>query len=344
MDRRTFLAGTGAVLLAGPLAGETQQAKKVYRIGYLNAGSATTAPNRSENFLQGLRDLGYVEGRVFVMEYRYAEGHQDRLPGLAADLVRERVDVIVTGGTPATTAAKQATQTIPIVFAALGFAVERGMVGSLARPGGNITGLTFQIRPGKLVELLKEVVPTMTRVVYLYDPSAGIDPRTAERVQSQMQLVNVQSQTIAVRDSDGITEAFAKFGRGTNGLVVEQNTHLQMAAAQICGTASQRRLPAAGVGRSFADAGCLISYGENQAAMYRRAAAYVDKILRGAKPADLPVEQPTKFELAINLKTAKALGLTIPPSLLGLGPSWKTHRPVTRTDPCEQGGDPWNAL
>jgi len=131
-----------------------------------------------------------------------------------------------------------------------------------------------------------------------------------------MQLVNVQSQTIAVRDSDGITEAFAKFGRGTNGLVVEQNTHLQTAAAQICGIALQRKLPAAGIGRLFADAGCLITYGENQAAMFRRAAVYVDKILRGAKPADLPVEQPEKFDLVINLKTAKALGLTISPSLL----------------------------
>jgi putative ABC transport system substrate-binding protein len=249
------------------------------------------------------------------MEYRWAEGHNDRLPELAADLVRVRVDVIVTGGTPPTMAAKQATQTIPIVFAALGAAVEKGIVGSLARPGGNVTGLTFQIELGKALGLLKEAVPSVARVVYLYDPDSS-RPGAVERLRSYAQRLNVESQVVAVRDPTRVAQAFAEFGRGTNGLMVDSATYLQMTADQICRLALQRRLPATGHGRLFADAGCLMSYGEDLLAMYRRAAGYVDKILKGAKPSDLPVEQADKFELVINLKTAKALGLTIPQSVL----------------------------
>jgi putative ABC transport system substrate-binding protein len=317
IDRRTFLAGTGAVLLAAPLAAEAQQAGKVYRIGYLSAGSASAArpPTSRETFLQGLRDLGYVEGRDFVMEYRYAEGQPDRLPRLAADLVRAPVDVIVTLGTPATLAAMQATGTIPIVSPVAGSLVENGIVKSLARPGGNVTGLTTQIGTLKLYQLLKEAVPKVTRVVFLYDPASSVGG--GERLTSQAQAANVELQLVALRDPNDIAQAFAEFRRGTHGLVLDRATPLQLKQDQICQLALQRRLPTAVLGRSFVHAGCLLYYGEDTNDMLRRAALFVDKILKGAKPADLPVELATKFDLIINLKTAKALGLVIPPLLLG---------------------------
>jgi putative ABC transport system substrate-binding protein len=302
--------------LAAPLAAGAQQARKVYKIGYLEAGSSRT---RGKSFLQGLHDLGYVEGRDFVMEYRWAEGHAGRLPELAADLVRARVDVIVTGGTPATMAAKQATQTIPIVFRVAGQVVEKGIVQTLARPGGNATGLTFQAGHPKVLQLLKEAVPTVTRAVFLHDPTTlpgDTLGTTLKSMHSGAQALDVVLQPVAVSHSHGIAQAFAEFGRGTNGVVVETASVLLMSADKIGRLALQRRLPVGGHGRTFADAGCLMSYGENLDDMARRAAAFVDKILKGTKPADLPVEQPTKFELVINLKAAKALGLTVPDSLL----------------------------
>ena len=313
------LIGLAVVLAVGltlaPLAGEAQRADKAYKIGYLSASTAQRSPTL-KNFLQGLHDLGHVEGRDFVMEYRWAEGQQDRLPELAVDLVRARVDVIVTVGTPATYAAMQATKTIPIVFGSAGAVVEKGIVASLARPGGNVTGLTFQLGALKLYQLLKEAAPAIVRGVYLYDPESG--PRgVPERLRSQAQVVNVEWQSVALRDDpNGVAQAFAEIGRGPNGLVLDQATRLQLKADQICRLALQRRLPAVGLTRTFADAGCLMSYAENVSEMYRRAAGLVDKILKGAKPGDLPVEQPTKFQLVINLKTAKALGLTIPQSVL----------------------------
>ena len=315
MDRRAFLVGTGAAVLAAPLAAEGQQANKVYRIGYLSAGSAAFTPTSSEKFLQGLRDLGYVDGRDFVMEYRFAEGQPDRLPGLAADLVRAPVDVIVTIGTPATLAAMQATGTIPIVSPVAGFLVERGFVKSLAQPGGNVTGLTTQIGVLKLYQLLKEAAPKVTRGVYLYDPASQWSD-TVERLTSQAKAANLELQPVALRDPNNIELAFAEFRSGTNGLVLDRATPLQLRQDQLCKLALQRRLPTAVFGRTFADAGCLLFYGEDTDDMLRRAALFVDKIVKGAKPADLPVELATKFDLIINLKAAKALGLTIPPSLL----------------------------
>jgi putative ABC transport system substrate-binding protein len=318
IDRRTFLAGTGAVLLAAPLAVEAQRARKVYKIGFLFAGLSGTRPGPFlDSFLHGLHDLGYVEGRDFVMEQRAAEGHEDRLPALAADLVRAQVDVILTAGTPATYAAMQATKTVPIVFGAAGSVVRKGIVASLTRPGGNVTGLTFQLGALKLYQVLREAAPSIGRAVYLYDLGSS-SPGVAEWLRSEAQAVNVEWQSVALRDDpNGVTQAFAEFGHGPNGLVVDQGTPLQLKADQICKLTLQRRLPAIALTRTFADAGCLMSYAENVIDMYRRAAGLVDKILKVAKPADIPVEHPTKFELVINLKTARALGLTIPPSLLG---------------------------
>jgi putative ABC transport system substrate-binding protein len=238
------------------------------------------------------------------MEYRWSEGHPERFPALAADLVRTKVDVIVTGGTAATVAAKQATQTIPIVFDSIGSAVRKGVVASLARPGGNLTGATSEIGPTKLIQMLTEAVPTVDRVVYLNDPSA---------LPSQ---VDKKVQVVPMRDVNGVAEAFAKFGRGTNGLVIDYSPPMQQTANHICGLALQRKLPTAGFTPAFAHAGCLMSYGQDLSDISRRAAGVVAKILKGTKPADIPVEELTKFILTINLKTAKALGLTIPPSLL----------------------------
>jgi putative ABC transport system substrate-binding protein len=307
----------GAILFAAPLIVEAQQAKKVYRIGYLSAGSPASHKRYLEKFLQGLVDLGYVERRDFVMEYRWAEGDPERLPDLAADLVRAQMDVIVTAGTPATYAAMQTTKTIPIVFGSAGSVVEKGIVASLARPGGNVTGLTFQLGSLKLYQLLKEAAPRVARGVYLYDPGSNTRD-VAERLGSLAQPEKVDWQSVALRDDpNGVAQAFAEFGRGRNGLVLDPATPLLLKAHQICGLALQRRIPAVGRDRRFADAGCLMSYAEDLGEMYRRAARLADRILKGAKPAELPVEMPTAFELVINLKTAKALGLTIPPSLLG---------------------------
>jgi putative ABC transport system substrate-binding protein len=319
MERRTFMATIASGLLAAPLAAEAQQAGKVYKIGILAAGSSQAPRPHIKGFLQGLHALGYVEGRSFVMEYRWAEGHADRLPELAADLVRARVDVIVTAGTPATIAAQQATQTLPIVFAVAGAVVEKGIVRSLARSGGNVTCLQLQVAPSKGIQLLKDAVPTVTQVVLLYDSTTMPGERLGSFLKSLHPLkqgLNLTVQPVAVSDPTGVPQAFAEFRRGTNGLMIHTASVLNLTADQICSLALQRRLPATGYGRLFANAGCLMSYGEDEPAMWRRAAVYVDKILKGAKPSDLPVELATKFELIINVKTAKALGLTIPQAVL----------------------------
>jgi putative tryptophan/tyrosine transport system substrate-binding protein len=302
-------------LVLAPFVAQAQRSDKAHKIGYLSAYPPQRSPTL-KSFLQGLDDHGYVEGRDFVMEYRWAEGHQDRLPGLATDLVRAQVDVIFTGGTPATQAAMQATKTIPIVFGSAGAVVSKGIVASLARPGGNVTGLTFQLGPLKLYQLLKEAAPAIARGVDLYDPESS-PPGWPEQMRSQAQAANLEWQSVALKDDpNGVAQAFADVGREGNGLVLDQASRLTLRAAQICGHALQRRLPTVGFSRAFPDAGCLMSYSENIGDMHRRAAGLVVKILKGAKPADLPVEQPTKFELVINLKTAKALGLTIPQTLL----------------------------
>ena len=318
MNRRAFLGTLAGGLLAAPLTVEAQPAGKVYRIGFLgDVGDSATGPTTSVQraFRAGLNELGYLEGRDFVMEYRWAEGHNERLPALAADLVRAKVNVLVTAGTPGTTAAKQATQTIPIVFTAAGDVVERGTVASLARPGGNLTGLAFHVDVAKHLQLLKEAVPSLVRVVYLRDAaisSAG----SGDRLDSQAQALNLKIQKVTMRAPGDVALAFAQFAPETQGLLISGAGLFLGTRQQACGLALQRRLPTATYGRAFAESGCLMSLGEDLAAMYRRAASFVDRILKGAKPADLPIEQPTKFELVINLKTAKALRLTIPQSLL----------------------------
>jgi putative ABC transport system substrate-binding protein len=318
-----FLAGTGAVLLAAPLAAEAQQAAKIARIGWLTTNLAA-APHVGGTLLQGLRDLGYVEGRNLVIELRDAEGKYDRRPALAAELVALKVDVIVVGGTPDALAAKQATKTIPIVFATAGDPVGSGLVTSLARPGGNVTGLSV-LAPelvGKCLELLTQAVPGVSRVAALWQPGAQSE-RTEQDVLKEADVaaraLGVRLQLVESRGPEDFDRAFSDMTRARAGAltVLPTGNMFFSERRRLVDLAAKNRLPAVYPWRNFVDVGGLIAYGPNLADLYRRAAIYVDKILKGAKPGDLPVEQPTKFELVINLKTAKALGLTIPPSLLG---------------------------
>jgi putative ABC transport system substrate-binding protein len=307
--------------LVTPLAGEAQQATKVHRIGYLIAGSSPAGPDpRLHDFRQGLRDLGYVEGQNLIIEPRYAEGSDARLRDLAAELVRLQVEVIVAGGSAATRAAQQATRTIPIVMASSGNPVGLGFVASLARPGGNITGLSNFVAelPGKQLELLKEAVPQSTRIAVLTNPAAPSHGPEMETLAVAAKVLGVQVHVVPLRNRDELAGAFAAMTReGADALVVlGEPVLLDRIIGAIVDLAAQHRLPAIYRWRIHVEAGGLMSYGPNQPAMRWRYAYYVDRILKGAKPADLPVEQPMTFELVINLKTAETLGLTIPPTLL----------------------------
>jgi putative ABC transport system substrate-binding protein len=315
MDRRTFLGTLAGGLLAAPLAAEGQQAGKVARIGRLELSSAGT----DEAFRQGLRELGYVEGQNVVLEYRFAEGKAERLPDLAAELVSLKVDIIVAGGTPAPLAAKHATSTIPIVMAAAGDPVRTGLVASLAKPGGNVTGLsTFTPElAAKRLQLLKEVVPGVSRVAALWNATNPFTVFNMRETEVAARTLGVQVQSLEVRGSDDFENAFAAAIRGRAGaLIVVDDPLTCRHREQLADFAARNGLPTMYGFRQCAGAGGLISFGASLADLYRRAATFVDKILRGAKRADLPVEQPAKFELVINLKTAKALRLTIPQSLL----------------------------
>ena len=322
MERRTFMATLAGGLLAAPLAAEAQQAAKVPRIGYL-ANNPAGSLHLTEAFLQGLRDLGYVEGRNLVIEYRAAEGKWDRFPALAAELVALKVDVIVAANSLAVLPAKQATRTIPIVFTAVPDAVGSGFVTSLARPGSNVTGLSG-LSPelgGKCLELLKQAVPGVSRVAVLWHPGAY-----GERTEKDMlkaaevagRALGMRLHFVEARGPADFDRAFSDMTRARAGaLTVLTSGMFFNERRRLVDLAAKNRLPAVYLWREGVDAGGLMSYGANIADLYRRAATYVDKILKGAKPADLPVEQPTKFELVINLKAAKTLGLTIPPSVLG---------------------------
>ena len=309
-------------LLAAPLAAQAQQVGKMPRVGYLNPGSSSdpVRQRRLEALRQGLRELGYVEGQNIALELRWAEGKYDRYPALAADLVRSKVDVIVAWSGQATKAAQEATRTIPIVMSLVNDPVGSGLVASLARPGGNVTGTTVMAPDvvGKRLELLKEVVPKVSRVAVLQHPDNPASAPMLREVEARARALGVRLQILGVRNPAEIDSAFAAMTRERAGaLLIFPDALFGTQRRQIAELAMKNRLPAISFAAEYAEAGGLIVYGANLLDLERRAATYVDKILKGAKPADLPIEQPTKFELVINLKTAKALGLTIPQSVLG---------------------------
>ncbi len=313
-----FLVALGLGLLGASLPSDAQQPAKVPRIGFLSPRSPTDDPHLLEAFRQGLRELGYVEGQTIAIEFRWAEGKYERLPDLAVELVRLKVNVIVTGPPPAPEAAKQATSTIPIVFAVTGDPVGQGLVASIARPGGNITGLT-SIAPevvGKQLELLKEVAPKVSRVAVLQNPSQTAHHLVLRQAEGAARALGVQLHILPARTPPEIDAAFAAMrSQRAGGVLVLRDGLFFTQRTQIATLAAKSRLPTVYGLREEAEAGGLMAYGASTPHMFRRAATYVDKILKGAKPADLPVEQPMRFELVINLKTAKAMGLTFPQSI-----------------------------
>jgi putative ABC transport system substrate-binding protein len=323
MDRRTFISGVTLGFLTAPLAAEAQQAGKVARIGYLVTGSLEALePTRVDALRQGLREHGYVEGQNILIEYRAADGRVERLAALAAELARLKVDVIVAVATPGGRAAQQATTTIPIVVVAMGDPVGDGLVASLARPGGNVTGSTFlgpELVPKRL-ELFKEALPSISRIAVLWHPGA-FSERTMDdmlkETEATSRTLGMLLQRAEVRSAGDLGRAFSAMLKGrADALFVFPSTMLFGERRRIVAFAAKHRLPAMFNAREFVELGGLMGYGANLTDLNRRAAIYVDRILKGSRPGDLPVEQPTKFELVINLKTAKALGLTIPPSLL----------------------------
>ena len=322
MTKRMILLALCSLLLAPCSAAPAQQAKKITLVGYLSAFDAATESARSEAIRLALRELGYIEGQNIAFEYRYAEGKLDRFPELAAELVGLKVDIIVVaGGGRAPRAAKNATKTIPIVMSGLGVdPVEAGLVESLARPGGNVTGLTLLSRElvGKRLELFKEAVPKIAHVAVLYDPALVTSPRQVKEdlpVAARALRLTIQPWEVrAADDFDGVFAALNK--QRPDGLYVSGGPLMNNNQKRTAGFALKSRLPSVYDTREAVDAGGLMSYAADLADSYRRVAYYVDTILKGAKPADLPIEQPTKFELVINLKTAKQIGLTIPQSVL----------------------------
>jgi putative ABC transport system substrate-binding protein len=309
------------MLLALCVSAAAQQPKKVFRIGYLSSGDPGSESTRSEGIRLALRELGYIEGQNIATEYRYAEGKLDRLPGFAAELVRLKVNIIVAaGGDRLIRAAKNTTNMIPIVMVGGGSdPVEAGHVESLARPGGNVTGITVLARElgGKRLELLKETVPKLARVAYLYDPANPDSVRELkENLPIPARALGLTIQSLEVRGADDFDKVFAAMSkRRPDGLYTPAGPLMRFNQMRIIDFSLKSRLPSMGT-REYVDAGGLMYYGADLTERYRRVAYYVDKILKGAKPADLPVEQPTKFEFVINLKTAKQINLTIPPEVL----------------------------
>jgi len=317
MDRRAFIGRVAGGLLAAPLAARAQQAGKVYRIGILETIPAAQNAANLDALRKRLRDLGYAEGRSLVIEYRSADGRAERFPALASELVRLKVDLIVTRGTPAAKAAKSATGTIPVVMAATGEPL--AVVASLARPGGNITGVTtFSTElTAKRIELLKELVPSLSRVALLHNMGNPVAPPEWEETKTAARSLGLQAELLDVRSQDDLGRAFELAVRQhVDALLIGIDGLTQMHQQTIVDLAARNRLPAVYPAREFVEAGGLIAYAVNYPDLYFRAASLIDKIFKGAKPAELPVEQPTKFELVINLKTAKVLGLTIPQSVL----------------------------
>jgi len=319
------MKGSGAAaivalgLLAAPLAAGAQQPGKVPRIGFLSADVPAGISDLMEAFQQGLRDLGYAEGQNIVIVYRFAQGNMNRLPDLAAELVRLKVDVIVAAATPAAQAAKSAAGPIPVVFTTVGDPVASGLVRTIAQPGGNVTGLSIIAAElaGKRLELLKELVPRASRVAVLWDPGQPAGAPILKETEAAARSLGLQVQLVEARGPDDFQNALSTIKRvRAGGLVVLPSFLFTAHRYRLADLLIRERVPAVFLRREFVEAGGLMSYSPSFADQYRRAATYVDKILKGAKPADLPVEQPTRFELVINMKTAKALGLTIPPSIL----------------------------
>jgi putative tryptophan/tyrosine transport system substrate-binding protein len=307
------------VLLAIGVIAEAQQPKKIPRIGFLVSGTPSSNESNRNAFLQGLRESGYVDGQNIIIEYRWAEGKLDRLPDLAEELVRLKVDVVVVGGSTSTRAAKNVTKLIPIVMSNVTDPVVLGFVASLARPGGNITGLT-NLAPevgGKRLELLKEIVPQLSRVAVLGDPNDQAYGPQMNEIEIAARALALQLHAVEVRGPSDLENAFRLIIKGRAGALIGlQQPTVGLLRERIVGLAAKNLLPAMYPNREDVEAGGLTSYAADIGTMYRRAATYVDKILKGTKPADLPVEQPIKFEFVINLKAAKQIGLTIPPNVL----------------------------
>ena len=317
MDRRTFVSRVAGGLLAAPLATRAQQAGRTPRLGYLTERPGLT--EFEESFLKGLSELGYVDGKNVIMEYRWAAGDAERLPALAADLVGLKVDIIVTSGAPAAKAAKNATTTIPIVMATSGDAVADGLVASFTRPGGNVTGLSLFTRElsRKRLEIFKEAIPGLQRVGAVFNAKNPANPPQFRETAATGDTLSVKVLPLDVHFPEGIDPAFAEAARqNLQGVVIISDSATIAHRNQLGTAALKYRLPTIFSNKAYLQGGGLMSYGPDVVATFYRAAYYVDKILKGAKPADLPVEQPTKFELVINMKTAKALGITIPQSLL----------------------------
>ena len=308
-----------ATLSAGTFCVQAQQVKKIARIGFLSPFTAAATARWHEAFRQGLREHGWVEGKNISIEYRYAEGANDRLPELVADLIRLKVDLIVTSVATDATVAKKATKTIPIVMASAADPVAIGLVDSLARPGGNVTGLS-QIAPelaGKRLELLKEVVPKLSRVAVLWRPEGISSPLAWKESQEPARELGLQLHSMQIRNRGDFDKAFEEAVRAHAGaLAIMPDPLFAGNLKRLAELAAKNRLPSIFHIGEFVDSGGLMAYGPDRSDQFRRAAGYVDKILKGTKPGDLPVEQPTKFELIINLKTAKQIGLTIPPNVL----------------------------
>jgi len=321
MRRRKFITLLGGAAAGWPLAAPAQQQAKVPQIGFLGNSTAALEADLVGPFRDGLRDLGYEEGRNIVIEYRWAEGKYDRFPALIAELIALKVDVIVTAGTPAALAVKTATTSIPLVMVAVGDPVGTGLVASFARPGGNNTGLT-SLAPeleGKRLELLREVVPKLSYIAVLWNPANAYMVTTEKEVQAAAKVLHMKVLSLGVRTPEELDTALATVLKEQPGaLNVLADRLFLHNRARIVDFAAQHLLPGVHAYRELVVAGGLMSYGPSYADMHRRAAIYVDKILKGAKPADLPVQAPTKFELVINLKTAKALGLAVPPTLVAL--------------------------
>ena len=320
LDRRTFIGGVVGGLLAAPLAARAQRAGEVYRIGYLSTPTRESVEHGLDAFLQKLRELGWVDGQNLTIEYRWADGNVERLPDLAADLVRRKVDVIVAPAGSAALAAKNATSSIPIVMIFPSDPVETGLVASLSRPGGNITGTTFTAGPeifGKQLQILKETISHASRVAILSNPADPSFALQVRDVEATARTLGIRLQHVEARGPEEFESTFAAMARGrADALLVTGSSTFLAHRFRLAELAIKARLPTMLSFRESVEAGGLMAYAVNMVDFVGRAAVYVDKILKGAKPADLPIEQPTKFELIINLKTAKTLGLKIPQTLL----------------------------